>query len=138
MKNILGLIAAGISIASCKKETITGSGNIKTETRTVAFFNKVQLNGSGTVTVNYAPNQKVDVEGYENLLPIYETYVSNQTLFLEFKNDYYRIKNNNIHVKIESPVLEGLAINGSGNGTVTGNFPAQTNLDLLINGSGTL
>lgn len=127
-----------LMITSCAKESLKGSGNIVKETRSVAYFENVHLNGSGTVTVNYAPNQKVEVEGYQNLVPAFDTYVSNGTLILEYKHQYTNIKNNNIHITIETPLIKGLTINGSGNGSINGNFPAQTTLSLFINGSGNL
>ncbi len=137
-KLIITLFAFATLIVSCSKESITGSGNTITETRTVPYFNKVQLNGSRNVTIIYAPNQLVAVEGYENLVPLYETYVSNQTLYLEFDDQVNRVKNNNINIKIEMPAIEGLTINGSGKGSINGNFQTQNILDLFVNGSGNI
>jgi len=137
VKNIMiksiAVLFAAIFFTACTKDSIRGSGSTLTETRSVAPFTGVQLEGSGDVTVVQGAQQKVEVRGYENLLPIYETYVRNGTLVLRFQDDY-NIRNNNISVNIVVPTLAGTGINGSGNFTIR-NFNG-TSLTTEINGSG--
>jgi hypothetical protein len=78
--------------------------------------------------------QKVEVSGFENLLPIYETFVQNGTLVLKFRSDYYNIQNNNIAINITVSSLTRIAINGSGQYRVK-NFQGN-NFIAEINGSG--
>ena len=132
MKSMTVLLAA-IFFTACTKDSIRGSGSTLTETRSVDPFTGVQLKGSGNVTVVQGAQQKVEVAGYENLLPIYETYVQNGTLVLKFQDDY-NIRNNNISVNITIPVLTATGINGSGKFTIK-NFNG-TSLTTEINGSG--
>lgn len=75
------------------------------------------------------------VTGYQNLLPVYETKVQGNTLYLQFRPDIYNVRNNNIKVNIQLPLLAYMRINGSGKINATG----FANGDLLtgaINGSG--
>ena len=103
-----------IAITSCSKESIRGGGRTITETRTVAAFNAVLQQGSVNVNVMQGTPQKVEVTGYENLLPIYETTVQNGTLVLKFGDDFYNVRNSNIEVNITIPALVSAAVNGSG------------------------
>ena len=80
--------------------------------------------------------QKVEVTGYENLVPIYETYVTNGTLVVKFRNDYFNIRNSNIRVRIEVPQLSSTSLNGSGEITIRDFI--GSNLSVTINGSGNI
>lgn len=134
MKRIIALLAVVITATSCSKNSISGSGSTITQNRTVAPFSAVQMEGSSNVVITQGAQQKVEVAGYENLLPIYETYVQNGTLVLKFKNDYYNIHNNNIRVNLTVNDLSKIGVNGSGQFAVK-NFNSNS-LTALINGSG--
>ena len=121
-------------VTSCSKDSIRGSGNTLTETRSVEAFTSIQLEGSSTVNVVQGAQQQVEVSGFQNLVPIFETYAQNGTLVLKFRSDFYNIGNNNITVNISVPNLSAVAINGSGNLLVK-NFQG-TNFSAEINGSG--
>jgi hypothetical protein len=136
MKNILFVVILALGLTACEKEVLRGSGNIVKETRTVGLFDNIHLNGSNKVTVNYAPNQKVEVEGYGNLVAAYDVYVSNGTLILEFKHTYFNIRNNNLNVIISTPYVQDLSVNGSGKAIMNSGFPALNNVSFFVNGSG--
>jgi hypothetical protein len=128
------LIIGGVTITSCSKNAIRGSGTTLTENRTVSSFSAVQLEGSGNVNIVQGAQQKVEVTGFENLLPIYETSVQNGTLVLKFNSEYHNISNNNIMVNITIPALSRIGINGSGVYRIK-NLQGST-FDAEINGSG--
>lgn len=138
MKAIFVSIALVLTLSSCKKDfytiqTITGAGNVVTETRSLPSFSKVIVEGSGTASIVYSTEQNVAVSGYENLLPIFESVVVNGTLILKYKNNY-DIRNSNVSATISVPRLEAVTINGSG--TVTMQNFSGTVLKALIVGSG--
>lgn len=123
---------------SCSKDRITGSGSIKTETRSTPSFNAVSVWGSSNVYITKGNTLKVEVDGYENLLPYFETNVVNNELRLGYRNGL-NIRNNNIKVYITMPAeIAFLNLQGSGNFSVTGNFVSNVSVDLLINGSGNI
>lgn len=134
MKAIISVIAAALILTSCEKSSISGIGNTLTETRPVAPFTGVQADGSSGVEIVKGTQQKVEVIGYANLLPVYETYVSNGNLVVKFRSDYSNISHNNIKVRIEVPQLDFIAVNGSGNVYIQ-NF-VGTDLTTFVNGSG--
>jgi hypothetical protein len=136
MKSQLILLALVLSVfTSCMKETINGSGAEKTEDRNVTNFTRVEAEGSTQVFVTQGLTHKVQVKGYENLVPFFETTVVNGTLRLGFMNNL-NITNNNVQVLITMPVVEGLTLSGSGIIMASGIFPFTNNLDIRLSGSG--
>ncbi len=133
MQKLFVLLAASVFMVSCSKESVRGSGSTITETRTVSAFSGVRLEGGGKATMVRGSQQKVEVKGYENLVPIYETFVSNGVLVLKFKNDY-TIRNSNMEVSITVGDLSYASINGSGEMAIS-NFDGNS-IEAEINGSG--
>ena len=90
-----------------------GSGVLKTEARDVKDFSEISLSGIGVIHLRQASVYKLTIELDDNLLPLYETKVTNKTLELGFKSGT-RIKNlKSLTVFIDTPVLEGISISGT-------------------------
>ena len=123
--------------ASCKKDRISGTGSIITEQRNVTNFTKIHTSGSTDVEVRQGVDFKVEVTGYSNLIPYFETKLNNGTLELGYKNDVH-VRNDNIKVIVTLPVLNGLTTSGSGDITTTGVFDGNANFDCIISGSGNI
>lgn len=134
MRILLSIAISTLAITSCSKTSIRGSGNTVSDTRTVPEFTRVEAKGSSDVEIKKGTQQRVEIRGYENLVPIYETRVTNGILVLKFKNDYYNVRNNNIKVFIEVPTLEMGTLDGSGKMLV--NDVTGADLTVSINGSG--
>lgn len=133
MKAVISILSLSVLFLSCNKSSIRGSGSAVTETRTVAPFTGVRIEGSGTAIISQGAQQNVEVTGYQNLVPIFRTTVSNGVLVLKFDDDY-NIRNNNIETRITIPVLNYASINGSG--TIRINNFNGASLEAEINGSG--
>ena len=136
MKYYITLLAA-VLLFSCTKDRITGSGPVVTETRTVAEFSKIHINGSTTVYITQGAVASVEVKAFSNLLPYFETKVSNGNLMLGYK-ELTNVRNDNVEVFITMPMIEGISINGSSEVTTQGMFSASTEIVLSVNGSGTI
>src|SRR5205085_12661936 len=63
----------------------SGSGNVVTDTRTVAAFSAVDLRGVGQVDLALGSQEALAVEAEDNLLSQITTTVSGDTLILELK-----------------------------------------------------
>lgn len=124
-----------IGLASCEKDAVKGEGSITTENRTGDTFTDVEVEGDPKIFILYGPVIKVAVTGYDNLVPLFETSVSNNTLKCGYKSGT-SVKNNNIEVHITMPVLTGLNTNGSVGTQITGNFPYTPAMNFKVNGSG--
>jgi len=60
----------------------TGSGNVKTETRTVSGFDSVDVNGAGTLNITQSGTESLTVTADDNILPMIHSDVSGGTLSL--------------------------------------------------------
>lgn len=129
------IVLVSMGLFSCKKDSIRGEGRIIQEDRTVSAFQKVEFSGEGSVVVLYGATQAVKIEGYENLVPVFESNVNNGTLVLKYKSDYYNVRNSNIKVTITTPDIKRIYLNGSGTIRTGQNF-AGSDLSVEVNGSG--
>ena len=139
MKRVFVIATIGISVSfiSCTKEKIRGNGPTSTETRNHANFTGVAAFGSSAVYITQGTAFKVEVKGYSNLIPYYETTVVNNILELKYQNDV-NVKNDNIEVYITMPVLNKISIYGSGDISTSGVFPGNTDFNATISGSGNI
>jgi hypothetical protein len=131
------LLGLALLAPDAQAETVRGSGKAATETRNLAEFQAIGLNGSMDLTVRQGATQSVQVEADDNLLPLLETVVESgsngatlQVRWAKGKNLYTRSK---VHVTVVVPKLTALASSGSGDLTIESfNTPA---LKLAISGS---
>lgn len=129
--------AAILAFSSCSKEHIKGNGTTVTETRTVSGFSKIDASGSSKVYITQGAVFKVEVKGYSNLLPYYETKQVNNTLQLGYKQNA-NVKNDNIEVYVTLPILTGLELEGSGDIHTAGVFAGNATFEAKISGSGNI
>ena len=118
MKQTLLLSALLLTLASCSKNKLNGSGDTVTDTRNVSSFSRIEASGSEEVEILYSSERRVEVSGYRNLVDEFETTVSGNTLRLRYDDDNWNIRNNNIRVRVYTPSLEELSASGSGDVTV--------------------
>jgi hypothetical protein len=112
-------------------DSIKGSGNVKSEKRTVSGFNKVRAGGAVKVEIIAQKEFSVEVEADDNLLPYIKTEVDGGNLKIYSEG---RIKTQNqIRVRISMPELTGLDISGASSGMVS-NVKAES-LDLEASGA---
>ncbi|HRG83098.1 MAG TPA: head GIN domain-containing protein [Chitinophagaceae bacterium] len=139
MKRGIGItmISAILALSSCTKERVSGHGSVTTESRNISGFTNVSTAGSTNIYISPGAAFKVEVKGYSNLLPYYETKLVNNTLQLGFKEGV-NVKNDNTEVFITMPSLNGISLAGSGNISTSGIFPNVTDFNSRIEGSGNI
>ncbi len=128
------LVAFTTTVASCKKESLTGGGTVQTEDRDVNAFTKVSTQGSTTIHIVQGAHFEVKVKGYANLLPYLKTTAENGILLVRYENTT-NVRNDNSEVFITMPELTGLSSSGSGDMHVAGEFGSNTDFDVDISGS---
>jgi hypothetical protein len=82
---LAALLAVGL--AACEvhvgqTDVVSGSGNVKTESRSVAGFNRVALTGIGTLMLTQGSAEALTVQAEDNLLPKLGSTVEGSTLRL--------------------------------------------------------
>lgn len=141
MKNrkcIIAIIMITALLSACSKDLVRGEGPIQSVLRTddiVGNFNTIRINGEADIYISYGTTKKLELQAYQNLLPLFETKVQGEKLILEYK-DGHRVRNNNIKIYLTLPFLPNIEANGSCRVKVTNDFPFQDELYAEINGSG--
>jgi hypothetical protein len=116
MKHLLlfAFTAVTLFASSCNKHRLRGEGDSGSETRTLSSFTSVIADGSTPIDIYPSTEDRVVVTGYNNLIGVYETNVSDGALRLKFKDSYINIRNSNLQVAVYTKNMNSIKINGSG------------------------
>ena len=130
----LALLAVVLLVSACS--VTKGSGQVVTETREVSGFTKVELSGSGELTIEKTGTESLSISAEDNLLPQLTSDVSGDTLTLGTKPNTSMLPTKPITYSVTVKDLTGIAVSGSGSVRVSN---LMTNsLTTKISGSGTI
>lgn len=139
MKNkilaILLLFTSGYAITGCQK--LKGDGPVVKQERTVNGFSRISSSIDGTVYVTQEGDRKLTIEAQQNILDVIETPVVDGRLSIYFKNGKRIGRHDPIIVRISTPVINDLDLQGSADLQVTNDINTSE-LKLNISGSGEL
>jgi len=148
---ILALCVSGCMFSSTP--SITGSGKVVSEKRTVANFDRVSVGGSGELVITQGDEESLEIRTDDNLLPVIKSEVSGGELSLGWSNVnlkpsqtiHYELKlkklqelrlSGALQVKAEKLNSEHLSVNISGSGKVSIAKLEGKELDEEVSGSG--
>jgi len=121
--------------SSCFDEVfVEGNGIVRSEYRTAEGFDEISSSGDFQITVMPGSEYSVEISAESNLQPYIETAVNGKTLKIRTTGLHSLRENFPIEVFITTPVLNGIAISGSGL-IKTGNFLSD-NFKISVSGSG--
>ncbi len=140
MKVLLTLLALGlVTLTACALpvNSVRGSGNVVTESRTVSGFDKVTLSGIGELDITQGDSESLTIQADDNLMPYITTVVQNGTLEigLETSRGFVSLAaTRGIKYTLQVQNLTALTVSGAGNVQM----PAlkTTNLTLRTSGAG--
>ena len=93
-------------------DSMEGSGNFKTETRTLPEdFQKISVENTVEVTVEQSDNKSINVEADDNIINHVVTKVENGVLIIKLESGSY--DNVSAKVNIKMPVIKGLYCSSS-------------------------
>ncbi len=133
---LTALACSPLSIVSISPKTVTGSGNVISETRSVSGFDSIDLQGSGSVTVSLGSDESVLVEADDNIVPLIETTVQNGKLVISTKDNTNINTRTGIHITVAMKSLKSLTLSGSGEIQTKGKF--GDSLSVMLPGSGSI
>lgn len=118
-------------------QEVQGSGKIITQDQSVSGFNRVELGGTGQVTITQGDREALTVEADDNIMPYIRTEVRGSTLYLGFTS-----AGSSMRIRPSAPIrfnltmkqISGLEVSGSGN--ITAPSVNTSSLDMQISGSG--
>jgi hypothetical protein len=129
------LFVAYISSTSCEKGVIIGEGNTVQRNVSLESFSAIESYYDIKVEVDYSVTQEIIVSGYDNLLNALDLVVENSILKIKYKNEYRRIKNSNVVIKVKIPLLRKVSSYGLNDISVK-KFQQISDLAIISHGSG--
>lgn len=113
---------------------LEGNGIVRTENRVASGFDEVTSSGDFNVTIVPGSKYTIEITAESNLLPYIETDVVGNSLKIRSRGLYSLRENEPIEIYITTPVLNGIALSGSGF-IETGNFMSD-DFRVTLSGSG--
>jgi len=130
---VLGLVVV-IHFSACKKDRLTGNGNVVSETRNLGQFTGINSSGSTPVVIKYGTEFSVVVKGSSNIVPRYTTRIVNNVLHIGFER--VSVSRDDVEVILTMPTLNKVDLSGSTEVEIEGDFPVIASLNVSISGSG--
>jgi Putative auto-transporter adhesin, head GIN domain len=128
------LMIVALVVTACS--VTKGSGKVVSQTREVSGFSKVELSGSGELTIEKTGTESLTISAEDNLLPELTSEVSDGTLTLGTKPNTTITPTKPIIYSLTVKDLSGIAVSGSGSARVS-NLTTNS-LTTEISGSGTI
>ena len=130
----LGLVACGFDFGPVAG--VQGSGNVKSESRDVHGFDRVELAGIGTLTITQGSTEALTIRAEDNLLPRIGSIVQGSNLTLAPVSGANLRPTKPILYDLTVRQLRAIDVSGAGDATAAGLTSDQ--LDLSVSGSGRL
>jgi hypothetical protein len=113
-RTILFLSLMLLALGGCKFDSLSktsGSGTMKMEKRELPAFAAVDVSGAFEVEIVVQPQQSVEIEGDDNLLPLIKTEVKNGVLVINHEQSFST--RHKLRVRISAPDLDAISTSGA-------------------------
>jgi hypothetical protein len=127
------LAAAAWNIGS---DTVQGSGHVGKQARQVAHFSGLAVDVPGKVELHVGTTEGVSIEADDNILPLVETMVENDTLHIRPVRQSLNLHPRTLHVTVNAREIDHLSLAGSG--SVQADALRGRKLKVAIGGSGAI
>jgi len=128
------LIVPILALTSCS--IVTGPGSTRTESRAVSGFSKVELAGTGSLTIDQTGTESLTIEAGDKVLRNLTSDVVGDTLVLGTERGTLLSPEGRVNYHLTVKDLAGLSV--SGTGEVTAPKITTDSLSSDISGSGTI
>lgn len=136
------MLAAAMVLSGCGvtidfgSNTVRGSGNVISETRSVSGFSQVVINGSGDAQITQTGTESLKIEAEDNILPLITSDVIGGKLVIGFKNNTSINTTQRIRFTITVKDLSGIEVNGSSD--VNAGAVQTDTMGINVRGSGNI
>jgi hypothetical protein len=130
----VALLVPLLALASCS--VVATPGETITESRQVSGFTKVELEGSGTLTIDQTGSESLTIEAGSNVMPHLTSDVSGDTLTLGVQRRTAMPRSGPISYRLTVEELTGITVSGSG--SVTAPKITTDKITCTISGSGSV
>jgi len=119
-------------LSSCS--TITGNGNVTTETRNVGEFSSIDVSGGLKVYISQASDHVVKVETDDNIQEVILTEVKNNVLHIK-QEDMTSLRATKIKIYVSAPLFKNLEASGACNIISENKISSQEAINIGLSGS---
>jgi hypothetical protein len=126
------LFIAIIAISACNSDCIKGSGNSKSEDRSISDFSKIEFGGNIKLTIYQDGNTSMNITADDNILKEIETNVNGDVLKIRMKGNYCNL--GPIEIVLHTKKLDGIDASGSAE-IISANPINSDNFDLKLSGN---
>ena len=111
----LVIFAAVVTVAPrpAAAERVQGSGVVKTEARSVSGFHAIAVDVPAAVTLHQGNAEGLTITTDDNIAPLVETLVENETLKIRWARRDLSVKVKRLDIAIDVKTVDTLAIDGS-------------------------
>lgn len=137
--SLSSLVSLALVFSACgvvSGNTVRGSGNVKTETRTVSGFTSVALAGVGDLVLQFGESEALTIEAEDNLLPLITSEVKDGRLTLGVQERTSLQTTKPIHYTVIVKTLTEVVLSGAG--TITVPKMALPKLAVTLSGTGSI
>src|SRR5262245_8160137 len=131
-------IALVIILAGCSHigttDKVRGSGNVKTEKRSLTPFDSMELICHGSIQVQSQGQEGLEISGDDNILPLITTEVKNGTLYIRSSKDYD--PQGKLEIRVSVPDLKRFAFTGAGEANLSN--IKNDRMEIVMTGAGSL
>jgi len=129
---LVAVVLSSLSLASCIGGTVTGSGNLKTETFNFTDFTKVEAESGFQVELTKSGTFSVEITADDNVLEYIEVDKSGDTRRIRPKrNRIYRSAT--LRANITMPDFREIGLSGGSRASITG-FSSSHDLSVRLSG----
>ena len=113
---------------------VKGSGIIKTEKRSVAPFDAVEVSCHGTIKAQAQGQESLEIRGDDNIVPLITTEVNNGVLYIRSSKEYN--PREKLEIIISAPDLKKFDFSGAGSANLSN--VKNDRMEITMNGAGSL
>ncbi len=128
---VIALAGCGLIILN---PNVKGSGIVKTEKRSLASFNSLDVNLVGSIQVRSQGQQNVEISGDDNIIPLITTEVKNNTLYIRPSKGYN--PQQKLQIIISTPDIKSFVFDGVGEANLSN--VKNDRVEIVVSGVGSL
>jgi hypothetical protein len=131
---IVVVIFVMILLLSCGNMTVTGSGNIITQPRSVSGYTGISFSGAGELNIMQGTTESLAITTDDNLMEYIETTVQNGVLHIGFRDGVDLKPSDTIIFDAAVKTLNSIVFSGAGSIRANGLVVASGSFDFTVSG----
>jgi hypothetical protein len=131
MALVVGLAGCNLSSAT---DRVKGSGITKTEKRSLAPFDSLEVSCHGSIQVHIQRQEGLEISGDDNIIPLITTEVNNGILYIRSSKEYN--SRDELVITVSAPDLKKFVFSGAGKASLSN--VKNDRVEMALTGAGSL